>query len=297
MLYRAPSLSLPPSPARCQADLAGGSPCGLARRSVTGPWPVVTPRGKQNVPCSAPLHLHGHGSSLRCDSYCRSQRSHFDSEAAEVRRRNPEGNCKTAQASGLIRGNAPKGGVTGGIPGMPNRVPAAGRGQRSATWAPRPWTTSTRAAVRPRPRVPGRHCASAGSPASWGPARGGLGWSEASPGCASNVPTSPPRAAFGVLRCPLQRKSTRYLPRGPASLRLRLQQGKAALTSTPSLRYGVPACRAVFRREVGWVPASPRCAGTGSGLTCAPQAVTASPAALATLTAALMSRSSHAERR
>ncbi len=37
--------------------------------------------------------------------------------------------------------------------------------------------------------------------------------------------------------------------------------------------------------------AAPRWAGTSTGLTCAPQADTASPAALATLTAALMSRS------
>src|SRR5262249_59595630 len=55
-----------------------------------------------------------------------------------------------------------------------------------------------------------------------------------------------------------------------------------------------PAGHAVSRCEVGWVPASLRCAGTSPGLTCAPQAVTASPAALATFTAALMSRSSHA---
>src|SRR5215467_12943921 len=48
------------------------------------------------------------------------------------------------------------------------------------------------------------------------------------------------------------------------------------------------------RRDFGWVPVSRRGAGAGPGLTCAPQAVTASPAALATLTAALMSRSSHA---
>src|SRR5205823_6852485 len=46
--------------------------------------------------------------------------------------------------------------------------------------------------------------------------------------------------------------------------------------------------------DFGWVPASPRCARAIPGLTCAPQAVTASPAALATLTAALTSRSSHA---
>jgi hypothetical protein len=80
----------------------------------------------------------------------------------------------------------------------------------------------------------------------------------------------------------------------PSSLRLRLRQGTAALTSTPSLREGVPACHAVSRCDFGWVPASTRCAGTRSGLTCARQAVTASPAALATFTAALMSRSSHA---
>jgi hypothetical protein len=43
-----------------------------------------------------------------------------------------------------------------------------------------------------------------------------------------------------------------------------------------------------------WVPASTRCAGANPGLTCAPQAVTASPAALATFTAAFTSRSSHA---
>ena len=43
-----------------------------------------------------------------------------------------------------------------------------------------------------------------------------------------------------------------------------------------------------------WVPASPHRAGASPGLTCAPQAVTASPAARATFTAAFTSRSSHA---
>lgn len=42
-----------------------------------------------------------------------------------------------------------------------------------------------------------------------------------------------------------------------------------------------------------WVPASPRFAALAGGLTCVPQAVTASPPALATFTAALISLSSH----
>src|SRR5208282_5552779 len=59
-----------------------------------------------------------------------------------------------------------------------------------------------------------------------------------------------------------------------------------------ALKGGDPACHAALPRDFGWVPASPRCARADPGLTCALQAVTASPAALATLTAALMSRSS-----
>src|SRR5690606_38392022 len=55
---------------------------------------------------------------------------------------------------------------------------------------------------------------------------------------------------------------------------------------------GIPACSHTgCVGRFGWVPASRRGAGTSPGLTCAPQADTASPAALATLTAALMSRS------
>src|SRR5204863_10185277 len=60
-----------------------------------------------------------------------------------------------------------------------------------------------------------------------------------------------------------------------------------------ALKSGDPACHAAPRPDFGWVPASPRGARMCPGLTCAPQAVTASPAALATFTAALMSRSSH----
>ena len=64
------------------------------------------------------------------------------------------------------------------------------------------------------------------------------------------------------------------------------------LTSSLALRREIPAVphNATHR----WVPASTRCAGANPGLTCAPQAVTASPAALATFTAAFTSRSSHA---
>ena len=40
--------------------------------------PIRTPGGKRKPPCSAPLQLHGHKLSCRCDSHCRSQRSHFD---------------------------------------------------------------------------------------------------------------------------------------------------------------------------------------------------------------------------
>src|SRR5207247_9682241 len=55
----------------------------------------------------------------------------------------------------------------------------------------------------------------------------------------------------------------------------------------PGLKAGIPVCHAVCWRGFGWVPASPRCASLSPGLTCAPQAAAASPAALATLTAAL----------
>jgi len=43
MLYRAPSLSFHRVPLAVRLIWAGGSPCGWARRSVTGPWPAVTP--------------------------------------------------------------------------------------------------------------------------------------------------------------------------------------------------------------------------------------------------------------
>src|SRR6266851_4970799 len=69
--------------------------------------------------------------------------------------------------------------------------------------------------------------------------------------------------------------------------------GPAEFDPHSALWTEVLACHASSWHNFEWVPASPRCAGTGSGLTCAPQAVTASPAALATLIAAFMSRSSH----
>ena len=83
----------------------------------------------------------------------------------------------------------------------------------------------------------------------------------------------------------------RLTHRGIRTLR-QLSAWPDVLTSSLALRREIPAVphNATHR----WVPASTRCAGANPGLTCAPQAVTASPAALATFTAAFTSRSSHA---
>src|ERR1019366_2062113 len=67
---------------------------------------------------------------------------------------------------------------------------------------------------------------------------------------------------------------------GPAS--------QSLLSRTPTPAAPWPTWLAGSGRHFGGVPVSLRCARTrGPGLTCAPQAVTASPAAFATLTAAL----------
>ncbi|MFG2708025.1 hypothetical protein, partial [Streptomyces sp. NPDC048386] len=66
-----------------------------------------------------------------------------------------------------------------------------------------------------------------------------------------------------------------------------------ALKGEDSGLLDVILCRYAARGSAGnpWLPVSSRCAGTAPGLTGAPQADTASPAACLTLIAALWSRS------